>query len=212
MSIRIGIYDFFAYTIPGILYLIAGMYLCQTLKFVILDKQWLRSISTVEALLFALIGYLLGLLFDPIAKRWYRLFKPKDLSKVVLDEFKAKHPNFVVKFGEGDWYIVLSYLRKVSEETAYNIERFNATNIMLRNVSFLSFVLAIIQTGRLIVCFSWLEFVLCVVFAVFALIAGKESVKYAKWFYSSQYASIAAHSITAQDLVELHSVTHEQST
>jgi len=121
MSIRVGIYDFFAYTIPGILYLITAVYICHTAGLFTVDAQWLDSISTIEAILFTLIGYVAGLLLDPFAKRWYGLFKPKNLSKIMLDEFVGKHPAFTVKFGGYDWYIVLSYLRRASDEIAYNI-------------------------------------------------------------------------------------------
>ena len=202
MSIRIGIYDFFAYTIPGTLYLIATVYICHTAGLCTVDRQWLHSISTVEAILFALVGYVVGLLLDPLAKRWYGLFKPKNLSKAMLDEFVRKHPTFAIKFGGDDWYIVLSHLRRVSDETAYNIERLNATNILLRNVSFLSLILILTQVWRMIIQFSWIELILGIVFAISTLISAKEGVKYTKWFYSSQYESLAAYSVTAIDLIE----------
>jgi hypothetical protein len=171
------------------------------------DRQWLHSISTVEAILFALVGYVVGLLLDPLAKRWYGLFKPKNLSKAMLDEFVRKHPTFAIKFGGDDWYIVLSHLRRVSDETAYNIERLNATNILLRNVSFLSLILILTQVWRMIIQFSWIELILGIVFAISTLISAKEGVKYAKWFYSGQYESLAAYSVTATDLIERRAST-----
>jgi len=203
MSVRIGIYDFFAYTIPGSLYLTTIAYLCSTLGLIQIDSQVLSALSTLQVILLAILAYTIGLVLDPIAKQWYRLFKPKDLSKTVLDEFKQAHPELNVKFGTNDWPIIFAYLRQESDEIAHNIERLNATNIMLRNLSFNLVILSAIQMVRLLQAnFYVLDVILLAVFVVLSLISGRESVRFARWFYSGQYQAIAAQSLKASDWVE----------
>jgi len=80
---------------------------------------------------------------------------------------------------------------------------------MLRNVSLLSLILTLIQVWRMLNQFSWVELMLGVIFAISTLVSVKESVKYAKWFYSSQYETLAAYSVTATDLIE-RSVSSER--
>ncbi len=168
-----------------------------------IDSQVLSALSTLQVILLAILAYTVGLVLDPIAKQWYRLFKPKDLSKTVLDEFKRAHPELNVKIGKNDWPIILAYLRQESDEIAYNIDRLNATNMMLRNLSFNLLILSIIQIVRLFQTnFYVLDVILLVIFAVSSFTSGRESVKFAKWFYSGQYQAIAAQSLKASDLVE----------
>ncbi|MFN8596392.1 MAG: hypothetical protein U0559_09450 [Anaerolineae bacterium] len=106
MSIRIGIYDFFAYTIPGALYLIAVGYLATIFGLAAIDFQWLANLAGLQALALAMCAYIGGLIVDLIAMRWSHLFRSRDLSGIKLDEFKKAHPNLDVKFKASDWHAV----------------------------------------------------------------------------------------------------------
>ena len=102
MSIRISIYDFFAYTIPGSIYLFIAIYACTIFGIVHID--WLSlDLSVVQIIVIAGLAYITGLIFEPIAKLWYRLFKPRNFADTVLKEFKHLHPSLEVRFRAADW-------------------------------------------------------------------------------------------------------------
>jgi len=191
MSIKIGIYEFFAYTIPGIVYLSAGVYfLCAFDKIQLSIQSWKDLPLAIYALLL-LAAYILGLLMDPIAKGvWYnRFFVPKDKSRKDADTAEIVYDAMLDKFPEPKihpryWYSMLVYLYKENPELASSIDRFNASRIMLRNVSFALVVSAFVEFvwGLVMQDYLWAvaSFALLLIFAV---IAGKESAKYHRWFY-----------------------------
>jgi len=82
---------------------------------------------------------------EPIAKVWYGLFKPKDFPEKVLKGFQENRPHIEVKFKATDWPILMAYIRRENMEMAEYIERDNASNLMLRSLSFALFIFAIVQ-------------------------------------------------------------------
>lgn len=202
MSIRIGIYDFFAYTIPGALYLIAIGYLATIFGLAALDFQWLANLAGLQALALAMCAYIGGLIVDPIAMRWSHLFRSRDLSGIKLDEFKKAHPNLDVKFKASDWPLLLAYIRRLNADLGSEIDKHNATNIMLRNVSFGLALLAVCEAIQFVVSnfYIW-HAILCVLFIATSIIAVRKSIRYAGWFYSGIYETVAASSLEATDFV-----------
>ena len=74
MSIRVGLYDFFAYTLPGIFYLaIIGFWL-NTVGLLLVDFSVLKDFSLVVLFVTLGAGYIIGVLIDPVAYSWMRLF------------------------------------------------------------------------------------------------------------------------------------------
>ena len=202
MSIKIGIYDFFAYTIPGVFYLFTIAYLCTIFGLVAIDVQSLDNLSTLQVLVLAILAYIIGMIFDPITNLWCRFFKPTNMSKVVLDEFKERHTDLEIKFQARDWPVLLAYLKQENVDITTDIERHNATNIMLRNISFNLIVLSIIQVIQYIqTSFLVLNLILCLALLVSSIIAGREGAKRSRWFYSTIYEAIAARSLESSDLL-----------
>lgn len=204
MSIRIGIYDFFAYTIPGALYLIAVGYLATIFGLAALDFQWLANLAGLQVIALAMFAYIGGLIIDPIAMRWSHLFRAKDLSGVELDEFKKAHPDLEVKFQASDWPLLFAYIRRLNPDLSFEIDKHNATNIMLRNVSFGIALLAVCEAIQYVASnfFVW-HLILCLLFVAMSIIAVRKSVRYAGWFYSGIYETVAASSLEATDFVAI---------
>jgi hypothetical protein len=90
MSIRVGIYDFFAYTIPGSLYLAIVVYGFVVFGLFEFDVSWLSNLSLVQIIASSILAYIVGLVVDLIAKQWYRLFRPKDFPKDELKRFRKR--------------------------------------------------------------------------------------------------------------------------
>ena len=196
MSLQIGIYEFFAYTIPGIIYLfLTGYFLIvgyriQTVSYTI------ENIPLPLFLLGLVFAYVVGLLVDPIAKKvWYnKFFRPKSGLPKLTESVDVIYGEFVAEYGIRTmihpkyWYPVLIWLHKENPETAASFERFNASRILLRNVSFALVILAISQ---IIFVFQYKNYLIAigigVVSIVFSLVAGKESAKYHRWFYQGLF-------------------------
>jgi len=202
MSITVSIYDFFAYTIPGGVYLFAIIYACATFGIVTIDYQSLNSLSATQITAGAILAYILGLLLDQFAKYWYRLFKPKNVAQAVLDGLKVKHPEVDMKFRGKDWAVLIAYLRRERADAALDIERLNASHIMLKNVSFGLVILSIIQLAQTIqMNFPVWSLILCAALVVASVIAGRQAAKFNKWFYSANYEAIIARGIDISDLI-----------
>ena len=135
MSVRISVYDFFAYTIPGGLYLFATLYTCTVLGF--LEIDWFSlELSLMQIIIAAGLAYILGLLLDPVAKLVYeRVFMRTNLREVAFQEFQRRHPSLETRIQSQDWPTLLAYISRESIDLALDIERHNASNIMLRNLS-----------------------------------------------------------------------------
>ncbi len=135
MSIRLGLYDLFAYTIPGSLYIFCIAHLAMILGWTTLDFQLLSSLSAVQVFILAALAYIAGLIVEPIAKQWRSLFKSKGLAKIAYDEFKQRYSNLEIGFRPEDLGVLLAYVRRESTEVAAEIELLNVTSIMLGNIS-----------------------------------------------------------------------------
>jgi hypothetical protein len=164
MSFSIGIYDLFAYTIPGFLYLYVAYELLQKLgviKFGILNLPALPDgYGLFIFVLLLVIAHLLGHLIDPLA-HWfvYRLFKPFKFSERVLPRIKNLHSDIDIKFQPKDWGLLFSMLRLRNQELARTIDTFEANSIMLRNISLglflLESVLIVMLRGFLACVANW---------------------------------------------------------
>lgn len=202
MNIRISVYDFFAYTIPGSLLLFSIAYTLIIFGVLPIDIL-LFSPSLIQTTVIIGLGYLVGLLFEPIGKIWYSLFRPKNHSEVVLNELKNRYPMYDVNFRGKDWTILLAHIRRESPDIAAEAERVNATNILLRNTSFMLIVLSIIEFVKFAFQFEFLHLIISVLLIIFSIIAGKEAVKFAQWFYLGIFENILSTALQLSKLVTI---------
>ena len=206
MNIKISVYDFFAYTIPGSLLLFSVAY--TLIIFGILPVEALLfSPSLIQTAVIICLAYLVGLLFEPIGRTWYSLFRPKNHSEVVLSELRNRYPLYDVNFHGKDWTVLLAHIRRENPDIAAEAERVNATNILLRNTSFILIVLAIIELVRFAMQFEFLHLIISVLLIIFSIVAGREAVKFAQWFYLGIFENILS---TALQLSKLVSVKQEK--
>jgi len=201
MTVKISIYDFFANTIPGAFYLTTIAYVCSSFGLIAIDFQALSGFSLIQALVIAVAAYILGIIIDPIAGLWYRLFKPKNISSVVLEEFRSSHSNLCLKFQDKDWPVLLAYLRRVNAGAVDNIERFNATNIMMRNISFDFAILSLVEVIQFFRTASLWHLVLGLALIAASVISIQRAVKFARWFYLANYEAVLAQGLESSDLL-----------
>ena len=197
MSIKIGIYEFFAYTIPGIIYLSVGTYFLLVFDQIQLNAQILKDLPLSVYGLLLLTAYIIGLLMDPVVKNvWYnRFFVPRDKSHkdvdivevvygAMLNKGKFSEPKIHPRY----WFSVLAYLYKENPELASSVDRFNASRIMLRNVSFVLAIVALVEFVRGFVMRDYLWAITSSgSLLIFAIIAGRESAKYHRRSFTSRF-------------------------
>jgi hypothetical protein len=211
--IKLGIYDFFAYTVPGVFYLFTTAYFCIAFGVVTIDLQALLNLSFIQILLVAGLAYVTGFILDRIARLWDRLFRPKNLAQVVLDEFKLTHRELDFKFEGADWPILLAYLRRHDVGGTAEIERFNVTHIMLRNVSLNLLALSLIQIVQYFRTNFYIWYLVSfLVLLVLSILAAQQAARFNRWFYSANYEAIIAHGLELSNLLTRNKETSQQPT
>ena len=200
MSIRIGIYEFFARIIPGGLYLFTIIYLSVLFGLVTIDFQSLNTLSPMVILVFAILAYILGLILDQFAVWWHRLFKPKNYSKAVLNEFKKRHADWELKVEDKDWPILLAHLRHENLEVTTQIETHNTTYILLRNVSLNFAIMSVIQIAQFFqTSYIW-NLVLSIALVVMSTISGRQAKKFRMYYYSAILEAIIARRLELSEV------------
>jgi hypothetical protein len=108
MSVKLGIYDFFAYMIPGGIAIAAFLFVLGNHFGLVIDYA---QLSATHVLLFGILSYLCGYILDSFSgKLWLDFFHPKNLSEKTIKEFNERNPFIKVSLEEMDWYIVFSYI------------------------------------------------------------------------------------------------------
>src|SRR3989304_1987727 len=133
MSITIGIYDFFSYTVPGMIYLLAAYATLNLFRPININ---LRGVSDAivwgSIILLVLLSFLVGHLFDFISHRlWYRLFYRGNSQARAYDKF-TKITGVKTSFNPYQWTVLLGVIRHNDLQLSDAIDRNKATSIMLR--------------------------------------------------------------------------------
>ncbi len=202
MSIRVGVYEFFARTIPGGFYLFTALYLCSLFGLVKTDWQTLNGVSVIWAFIFAIVAFVAGTLMDSFSVEWHRLFRPKSFRKVILKEFKALHDDWEIKIHPKDWPILIAYLRRDKPETVNEIESHHAVCIMLRNVSLNLMVLAVTQLVLLFRGVAFWRLGLLILLITSSILLALQATKHRRWFYTAIFEALMAQSLSRDDYVQ----------
>lgn len=187
MSIRIGVYDFFANTIPGGLYL--GIFIYILISWGILPSSLLPQLSLELVIIIIVAAFILGSLMAPISRVWFRLFKPKNMSMKALTEFKSVHPELGtrIEMRAGIWAILMTHIRRNDPNAIDVIERYSATNIMLNNFSFGLIMLSLSELLLYLRTLWVVHLAIGISALIFSIIAVRESIMFKRWFFSAIY-------------------------
>jgi hypothetical protein len=184
MSITIGFYDFFSYTVPGILYLYTFNQLLGLIKFPQLCVGEFRlDIGTV--LLGLVLSYVAGSLLDTFAYRWYLLFHKFKVEQKVIDNLKKSLPDLKIDFTVHDRRLIFSFIKHNNLELAEYIDKFKALSIMLQNISFGLFLFSIVQIINLLLSgFSTVVLAAMLAALIFSYVAIHRSALFNFWYWS----------------------------
>lgn len=208
MPISLGIYDVFANLLPGVLYLFAINEILKALgaKHMELNSQTF----TLESFIILALGYLLGHIFNNFTYRgWFRLFyryprgyvrdkgKSRDENNPnehALNSLKRLYPDLNIKFYARDADLLFNAIQIKNKELADRIETTRANAIMMRNISFGLFLLALgefiffINQG-----FSLTYLVLVIACLLGSRISLAQTWKYYEWFYKDVFRTALSY-------------------
>jgi hypothetical protein len=196
MSIRISLYDFFSYTIPGIIYLIIIGFWANAFGLVNVDIKTINSLSVSSALIIVGAGYIIGSLMDLLSYRWMRLFYRRNIdeAKAAFDEFQSRTPWLALEFKHTDWGVLFAAIKGKSLEAAAEVEQYNVAAIMLRNIS-LSLIIS--SVSCLIFLFVFKAYILNlslgIIFFILSIVALRRSDIRRRWFYLGIYEAFVAN-------------------
>lgn len=137
MSLSLGIFDVFTYTIPGSLYLSLIAYVADRLGWLSLGQ--LRSVPTIILVGGIVVAsYVLGFIADPVAAQLdHRMRFWKALQDTsVRDLFARRVPGAADRVCvDSDPHFLLSAVEMKDKDAALEISRLRAVGLMLRNCS-----------------------------------------------------------------------------
>ena len=204
MSITIGIYDLFAYTIPGFLYLyvineffrVIGW---QSFQF----DQIKEGTGLVFAAIAVICAFVAGHLFDYFAN-WFcfRLLTRYKVRDASLNTVKEKFPHLNIQFETYDWDPLFTILRQRHLEFSRVIDSFGATNILLRNVCLSLLLLSLLYVRILILDFSLATLVVVLGTLVLSWVAFHRSRLFYFWFFTDIYTASLEYGTNLKEVVE----------
>jgi len=187
MSITFGIYDFFSYTIPGVLYILVVNRLLFLLKLPSVDINNL-NVNVGSALLWVIVAYVVGQLMDSFAIKLYYRINKFHAETTAMKEFREKHKNLAIDFTINDRQTLFSVVRHNNLDLALYIDNFKAISIMLNNISLALLLLAVEQMIEMLVKgFTFQTLIVFVASLGFSYVAITRSALFNKWHWSAVY-------------------------
>ena len=155
MSIKIGIFDFFSYTIPGTLYLGLLWYTDQ----VFLNGQHTSCLSRfTDNIIFIsillVLSYLTGLLLNRIVYSvWWKPFS-KNLNELAFKNLTIKYETVrvLIKLNPSHYYLYRVCVSLGNNELSEKIDRYDALAVLLMNTSFVLFLFSMANLIFFLLC------------------------------------------------------------
>ena len=199
MTIRIGIYDFFAQLIGGSFFLTAIFYLLQKMLPLPIN---ILTITTTQLVILGVIAYVIGYATSRLANFWYRLWAPKHLYRITIEKLTQElieRMNFEVQ--KMDWYTLLAFIKRHNLDMAQDVVQFHAVSLMLRSTSFSLFIFAIIFCFEFLLVDRLIGYIFLSVLCLFlSIILIQEAVRYNTYFYRGIYQSVVALIVKPEQL------------
>lgn len=199
MSVKLGLYDFFAQLIGGSFFLAAILYVLQKVMPI---PVTILGASTSQLVILGTIAYVIGYATSRIAYYWYRLWSPKDLYRQTIEGLSQElREKMEVEIRELDWYTLVAFIKKQNLDMAQDVVQYHAISMMLRSTSFGLLVFAAIFFVELILGKHLAGYLLlsatCLLVSILLV---QEAVRYHKFFFRSIYQSVVALLLEADQL------------
>lgn len=192
MELRVGLYEFFAYTLAGACYAVAAGAIDVLLYTTPTVFPALAHLSVVQGVAVGVGTYVVGLILDLPARGLLRAVVRRHAQPIVAEEL-VKSGVLSQKVADTPWELVLSELATLHPSAVRHADSYKAASILLRNAALAASGVTGIALVRLSSgAVSMLPGLATVTAAdAVTFIAGWESRKFDKWFYSTLYERLA---------------------
>ena len=222
MSINFGLYDFFSFLIPGLLYIFAfgklladlGLDYSEVVPWEAVDFTNIIIILPVVAFAY-IVGHIMDVFANSIFFRAIRRIRNRS-HKTIPAETKALaiqknvHPRLDIKFDEKDWFLLFNLIGQRNINLAQYIDKYQADSIMLRNISFGSFLLAIFQIVGNAGSSTPSSLAIVIFSLVFSIIAYLKSEDFRMWFFSSIFEASLEYGLSLEEAVKYNHTKHRK--
>ena len=208
MSINFGIYDFFSYFVPGVLYIFVFNELLRSVKLDYIDiNNLIQSNYSPSVFIFIstlVVAYVVGQLLDQIVRRLFKRIPHPRIKRSWggLRSVKERYPELSIQFESKDWTLLFALIRQRNPEMAKVLDSFSANNIMLRNISFGLILYSIIQFIFLFSTMKWKFLIYAVVMIVLSLLAYSKSEQYRLWFLKDIFRASLEYGVSIKDVIK----------
>lgn len=220
MNIRVGVYEFFGYTVPGGIFLFGILYLFHANSIININID-INKLNIAQVLIYGAFSYIVGILIYPISTFIFNKIipvkhhneqnendgKPKKLNigQEALNQFKKRYKDvFIFKsiFNSQEWAVLQAILKKDNIQISDDIEKLRAIGLMFKNISLCFFFLALILTYE-IIAIKYYKWKLVLIFTLLfcSYLSGLRGIEYHKWSYHLLYESIIAKFLDVNDLL-----------
>jgi len=209
MSINLGIYDFFSFTVPGLLYLYAFNEFSRSIGWKYFDVySWIASNPTPSFIFIALIftvPYLIGHLMDPVSQKFLDAFSNfrsrSGKNNWLMFSIKGRYPNLNIAFESKDRTLLFALIRQRNIEMARILDGFSSNSIMLRNTAF-GLVLLFVANVILFISTKNLDCLFIALIAlVLCLLSAINSIQYREWFVKDIFRASLEYGANIEDVV-----------
>jgi hypothetical protein len=203
MSFAISIYDIFAFTVPGLLYLFVINEGLRILNYSKIDLSQLNLVA--QWVVIVLLAYIVGQIFDFISLRlwvklWYRL---PDEERAYYKEFRDSRPDNETNFNPKQWSTLFALIQREDHITAERIDRNIAIRGLLRNVSFGLLIYSLLQFYLSFqAAFSLANFLLAICFLVLSFISLQKSEYYNTLLYTNIFQHAALYGKNLEEVMQ----------
>jgi hypothetical protein len=210
MSINLGIYDLFAYIIPGLLYIYAINDVLRNIGWKFVDiGLWLKSGQSISILVIipVLLGaYLIGQILDLLANRmfsdsFYWLIHRKRILENSLQRLKDRYPGISIQFEPKDWSMLFAFIRQRNPEMGRIIDNFVANSIMLRNVAFGAFLFAVSQIVAYITTGFQYTLFNVIISIVVCVLAAERGNQYRVFFFTDIFRASLEYGSSLKEVI-----------
>lgn len=195
MSINLGLYDLFANTVPGMLYIFVFAQILDVLGIYHFDLTLIDTSAKVLAI--ALISFVFGHIFNAFTYRgWYKLLlRQYHAEDVALKQLTSGRTGQLYSgFSPGDAKIIFAVIQNRDLRLAERLEASRANSIMMRNISFATFLLSVDQIIRLIrFGFEWRFVIFTLAYILFSWMALKRGANYERWFFRDVFRTAVGY-------------------
>ena len=210
MSITLGIYDFYSYIIPGLLYLYAINEFLRAINWKFINlASWLQLGQTPNLILliaWLIIAFIVGHIFNPLAKDLFdfvfRLRHRRGDSETSLMSIKDRYPDLKIQFGPKDWSTLFVLIRVRDLELSKFIDKFNADAIMLRNIAFGLVLLLITYFIEFFMTGAWIFLISAILALIFCSLAVSRSDDFRTRFFKHIYRASLEYGVSLKEVVE----------